>query len=103
MPNDANKADVEYTSLGVGPWYLLVGKRPEGVWTVSLLRGKEPIAAFDTHANDKPTISLSCPDGKPRAALVGGDSVELVLYDQEGQMTHVLSVDKIQEALSQRG
>ena len=101
--NDGTQQDVEYTSLGVGPWYLLLGKRANDVWTISVLKDDQPVAGFDTIRDGKPAASLMRSSGKPRAALVGGDSAELILYDEEGQIQQVLSIEGIERALAESG
>jgi hypothetical protein len=98
---DAPAPEVEYTSLGVGPWYVLVGKRPNDAWTVSVLESDQPIVGFDTLREGKPTATLMRPNGKPRAALVGGESTELILYGENGEIQQVLSVEGIERALAE--
>ncbi len=98
---DETQPEVEYTSLGVGSWYVLVGKRPGGAWTFSVLENDRPVAGFDTIRDGKPAASLMRSDGKPRAALVGGESTELILYDEDGQVQHVLSLAGIEQALAE--
>jgi hypothetical protein len=100
---DAPQPEVEYTSLGVGPWYVLVGKRPNDAWTVSVLEDDRPVTAFDTIRDGKPAATLMRPDGKPRAALVGSEATELILYDKDGQVLHVLSLAGIERALAESG
>jgi hypothetical protein len=92
--------EVEYTSLGVGPWYVLVGKRPNA-WTISVLESDQPIVGFDTLREGKPTATLMRSNGKPRAALVGGESTELILYGENGEVEQVLSVEGIERALAE--
>lgn len=99
-PADQAQPEVEYTSLGVGPWYVLVGKRPGDGWTISLLESERPVAGFDTIRDGRPAVSITRKNGKPRAALVGGDSTELILYDEAGQVTQVLSVEGIERAVA---
>lgn len=98
---DAAQPEVEYTSLGVGPWYVLVGKRPNNVWTVSVLENDRPVAGFDTIRDGKPAATLMRASGKPRAALVGSEATELILYDEDGQVQHVLSIAGIEQALAE--
>jgi hypothetical protein len=100
---EETQQEVEYTSLGVGPWYVLLGKRPNDVWTISVLQNDQPVAGFDTIRGGKPAASLMRPNGKPRAALVGGESTELILYDEDGQISQVLSVEGIERALAEPG
>lgn len=102
-PSDGSNQEVEYTSLGVGPWYVLLGKRPNDMWTISVLQNDRPVAGFDTIRDGKPAASLMRPNGRPRAALVGGESTELILYDEEGQISQVLSVEGIERALAEPG
>ncbi len=100
-PPDGNQPAVEYTSLGVGPWYVLVGKRTTGAWTVSVLENDRPVAGFDTIRDGKSAVTLMRPNGKPRAALIGSQSTELILYDEHGQVQQVLSLEGIERALAE--
>ena len=102
-PSDGNQQEVEYTSLGVGPWYILLGKRPNDAWTISVLKDDQPVAGFDTIRDGKPAASLMRSSGRPRAALVGGDSPELILYGEDGQIQQVLSIEGIERALAEPG
>ncbi len=99
--SEGSQPEVEYTSLGVGPWYVLVGKRPGGAWTFSVLENDRPVAGVDTIRDGKPAASLMRPNGKPRAALVGSESTELILYDEDGQVQHLLSLAGIEQALAE--
>jgi hypothetical protein len=100
---EETQQEVEYTSLGVGPWYVLMGKRPNDAWTISVLKDDQPVAGFDTIRDGKPAASLMRSNGRPRAALVGGESTELILYGEDGQIQQVLSIEGIEQALSESG
>jgi hypothetical protein len=100
---EGNQQEVEYTSLGVGPWYVLVGKRPSGAWTFSVLASEQPVAGFDTIRDGKPAATLMRSNGKPRATLVGGEGTELILYDEDGQVQQVLSIEGIEQAIAESG
>ena len=95
------RPQVEYTSLGIGPWYVLLGKRPNDTWTISVLEGEQPVASFDTIRDGNPSVAIMRPGGKPRAALVGGEDTELILYDEEGQIRQVLSIAGIEQAIAE--
>ncbi len=99
---EENQPQVEYTSLGIGPWYVLVGKRPNDSWTFSVLASEQPVAAFDTVRDGKPAVTLMRSNGKARAALVGGEGTELILYDEDGQVQQVLSIEGIEQALAEQ-
>lgn len=99
--SEKSQQEVEYTSLGVGPWYVLLGKRPNNAWTISVLQNDQPVASFDTIRDGKPAAALMRSNGKPRAALVGCDPTELILYDEDGQVHQVLSIEGIEQALAE--